>query len=457
MPLGTLAMAEAPAAAPAAAEAVATAAAEEPPPFDEEPTPAAAEAAEAVPVAEAVPAAAAAAAAGAPTKAAGGLCGWRRSAAELLREAAAEADKLASFYRPIDAADEEADLAGAGASQRKCRPLSLDDYYRRLRAFQPGWWFAKPVGVSPIECARRGWAGAGRDLVACECCGAELAVQREGHIWLVNGKPVEGQPGEAALLDGHSPFCPWRCHDVALTDPAKMSEREIEEATDRRLERLRSSLEHVPVLSDGEAAEAEGREADACEALTRAGWEYAGLGGSAPQRLELLRCFFCLRTVSVQSFSHCLAPKEPARSEDGEPMAKARRVEAKPPQDGLWTPRSGFPTQGGSAGEGDGASSAEGASSSKSSIVAMDPHALHRFYCPMYSRAEEDLSPLAARVIEARAEGAERRRRWGARQATATQEAVASASSAEAEADAAVARAKELLAGLYAILPPAST
>merc|ERR1719221_418262 len=96
----------------------------------------------------------------------------------------------------------------------RCRPGDLGDYQQRLISFRPPWWFNRPLGCSPIECARRGWANTGPDIVGCECCGAELRVARSGDQWLVNGSPLatEGSGAAAAwakaLSLGHGPFCP---------------------------------------------------------------------------------------------------------------------------------------------------------------------------------------------------------------------------------------------------------
>lgn len=409
-----------------------------------------------------------------------------KTAAELLREVIDEAEAPGKFYLPAGAEGYEEEDAAA-AVPRKCRPLSLEDYYRRLRSFRPGWWFAKPIGVSPVECSRRGWTCTGPDLAVCECCGLELRVVREGEVWLVNGKPCDGPPADAALIEGHSPFCPWRSHSVDATNPAKLSAREIVEATEHRLQGLKLSLQHMPMLADGqkegESGEGEG-DVDSFEALARAGWEHAGFAGAEPNRLELLRCFFCLRTVAVQAFSHRPAWCPRVREEgSGEPKAKASRHSFTPPRSDVWTPRPGIlgkqqrqqqqlGIEGSGAGSGgseglpvpspSGSDSAEGGDG----IAAMDPHALHRFFCPMFSRAKEDLSPVAAKVIHARIAAAMEREEElaaaAARASAASQEAggVASGGADEAllgeaaTAESAAARAQELLDELYTILPP---
>eukprot|EP00441_Pelagodinium_beii_P022063 CAMPEP_0197672480 /NCGR_PEP_ID=MMETSP1338-20131121/79040_1 /TAXON_ID=43686 ORGANISM="Pelagodinium beii, Strain RCC1491" /NCGR_SAMPLE_ID=MMETSP1338 /ASSEMBLY_ACC=CAM_ASM_000754 /LENGTH=82 /DNA_ID=CAMNT_0043252591 /DNA_START=48 /DNA_END=292 /DNA_ORIENTATION=+ len=44
---------------------------------------------------------------------------------------------------------------------RKCRPHDLSDFHRRLLSFRTHWWFNKPVGMSALAAARRGWINTG--------------------------------------------------------------------------------------------------------------------------------------------------------------------------------------------------------------------------------------------------------------------------------------------------------
>mmetsp|Transcript_116188 Transcript_116188/g.353388 ORF Transcript_116188/g.353388 Transcript_116188/m.353388 type:complete len:376 (+) Transcript_116188:77-1204(+) len=363
------------------------------------------------------------------------------------------------------------DLPGAAAGNplavtQKCRPADIGDHRRRLSSFRTHWWFNKPLGASPIECARRGWVNVGLDTVTCECCHADLRVQRDGETWLVNGRPVPSEGSgaatwAAALASGHGPFCPWRSHDAAIADPTKHSDRELVEGVEERLKGLRESLQHRPALDSGSSG-GEGSEASsALEVLARAGWEFGGRGDKGS---ELLRCGFCLRTVAVQSFPHCplaaggkaVASEAVALGELGEPPSKAPRLQAAPapedgssaellpPTPGLWAPP---------AHTGAGGATAAGP-------ALMDPYALHRFYCPVYSRADDDLGPVAARIVRVHA---------AASKAAAAAEGQGDGTSGPGGAEAggqgvngcgrvtssAAARAEELLRKLDALLQPA--
>lgn len=331
---------------------------------------------------------------------------------ELLRSLAAEEESGANDE------ESEAEAEGEKAEALRCRPKDVKGYHRRLRTFRPGWWFNKPIGVSPIECARRGWACAGEHRVVCECCGAEVEVTREGSIWLVNKKPCKEAPGSKVLVEGHSPFCPWKCHDVSLADPAQLSDAELVEAASKRAQALRTALTCLPVLAAEEDAQ------DPCEALGRAGWE-----PGEESKPDVLQCFYCLRCVAVRSFPHrqITATSPWSRGDNGEPPRKVPytasiRQIVLPAESSLWTPR---PWKG-----------TEGSGGDESEARGFDPHALHRFYCPLYSSASTDLSHLAVRTIQACEAAAAAAERKAANPSFVTE------------------RAEGLLRLLHTILPP---
>jgi len=348
----------------------------------------------------------------------------------------------------------------------------LSDHRQRLRSFRTHWWFNKPLGISPIECARRGWFNVGLDTLECACCGEDLRVERDGETWLVNGLPVSAKGQEPlssaawaeVLIKGHGPFCPWRSHEVGIADPSKLSDHELADAVEERLKGLRASLSVRPLLAEGSTTPDEGGEqkaVDTLEALARAGWEFAGRSHCGT---EFLSCAFCLRMIAVQSFTHLPVARSDCSevpgggfsSEDcGEPPQKATRLsEATPgagsnvklpraPAPGLWIPA---PPQARGA-----VTATAAAGAPVAATVYMDPHALHRFYCPVYSRADDDLGPLAVRIINARAEAA-RAAGAGEAEAAGCPDGQLKGSTAEGSA---VARAEELLRALDVLLQPA--
>eukprot|EP00929_Paragymnodinium_shiwhaense_P018805 TRINITY_DN13023_c0_g1_i1.p1 TRINITY_DN13023_c0_g1~~TRINITY_DN13023_c0_g1_i1.p1 ORF type:complete len:435 (-),score=75.23 TRINITY_DN13023_c0_g1_i1:59-1297(-) len=288
---------------------------------------------------------------------------------------------------------------------RRCRPESLPDYYRRLRTFQAPTWFNKPAGISPIQCARRGWTNSGQDKISCPCCGREVEIVKIENVWHVDGvrradlDQASQEEWSNLLVTHHSQFCPWRSCDVYLADPLQLLDKEIVEGVEQRLRGLQSGLRCRPVLV-GEEQEL----SSPLQVLARAYWEFAGR--DEVNVLDFIRCALCLRTVCVQSFRHLALQGDATTSSSSSstqgkrgrsqaddaaaaaPVAKAARLAGEgaqvlAPRAGLWTPKAELPSDRAQAGEG-----------------LFDAHALHRFYCPMYARSDDDLTPAAERIIK---------------------------------------------------------
>ena len=52
----------------------------------------------------------------------------------------------------------------------KCRPNNWKDFQHRMGTFATIHWFAKPVELDSLVCARYGWINTGPDELICECC-----------------------------------------------------------------------------------------------------------------------------------------------------------------------------------------------------------------------------------------------------------------------------------------------
>lgn len=327
----------------------------------------------------------------------------------------------------------------------KCRPDNVEDYLQRLGTFRVPLWFNRPLALSPIECARRGWVCAAFDVIACEVCGASVRVEKTADRgWLVDGERTEARHLAAAVARCHSVFCPWRSHEAAPAIPGRLSDKDLSDHVENRLRTL-LELKHRPLLTQDFQAE------PALEVLARAGWEKraAETHSAAPPSVEYLQCAFCLRIVSVQSFSHIGLPVLDA---DGEPANKSARLtlfscmkrgsdtEEKailPPVPGQWTP------------------APPGGCSSKGSESAMDPYARHHFYCPLYSLEDDELSPFSVRV--ARARSAELARVGAGSSGELAQDADKTkkdSAGIQAAATSAVEQAEDLLRALDDLLPP---
>lgn len=220
-----------------------------------------------------------------------------------------------------------------------------------------------------------------------------------------------------------------------LSDPSKLSDCEVVEDVERRLQRMLSKLTHYPVLVDEVGA------TKTLKALALAGWDVHDESCGAVQHLI---CSLCLRSAAVQSFDHRALPSEraadDAADEQEKPSKAPRLAAAIPPVDGLWTPQ---------------ASAVASGERQADAAHCFDQYACHRFFCPMYRRAGDDLSPHALRVLRVYEEA--QRRVQADPAATKSFGAITSSNlGAQGDLESTMARAEELLRSLSKLLPVAS-
>uniref|UniRef100_A0ACD5VLU4 Uncharacterized protein n=1 Tax=Avena sativa TaxID=4498 RepID=A0ACD5VLU4_AVESA len=89
-----------------------------------------------------------------------------------------------------------------------CRPWDRRDLVRRLASFKAMTWFAKPKAVSPVNCARRGWANIEPDIITCEACGARLLFSSPSS-WTPQQVEKAAAVFSLKLDSGHKLLCPW--------------------------------------------------------------------------------------------------------------------------------------------------------------------------------------------------------------------------------------------------------
>jgi hypothetical protein len=366
---------------------------------------------------------------------------------------------------PADASAQDCVMQGGTESIERCRPLNLTDYRNRLETFCGPWWFNMPLGISPIQCARRGWVNIGQDTLECRCCSEQLVVTSRGdgfsvsattaatggtdaaaggtrstsssgeRFWAVNDVRVQAgkQDVEAwstLLVERHSPFCPWRIPDVVCADPVQQTDNEVLADVDRRENGLLAGLLHCPVMRDD--GEKNSSVLSEFELLARAGWE---LGPRTANGDATLQCSYCLRLVVIQSFRHKAVARDSVGSKRTYTEAGLDADTAEPPTkvrlDGSeLAPTSTYGTR----------------RTPRPDIF--EPYAAHRFYCPMYSRPDDaDLSRAGYRVA----------RVCAARRSTVTPDAAPTGDAApsggcEHNHEEAIAKAHDLLRELDKIL-----
>lgn len=66
---------------------------------------------------------------------------------------------------------EDDDSLSGASNIRNVRPWNYFDFQGRLDTFRkPSNWFAKPVNISAVECARHGWCNTGANELSCMTC-----------------------------------------------------------------------------------------------------------------------------------------------------------------------------------------------------------------------------------------------------------------------------------------------
>ncbi|KAI3428218.1 hypothetical protein D9Q98_006598 [Chlorella vulgaris] len=106
--------------------------------------------------------------------------------------------------------------APGAAAAGKGRPWDRGDLFRRLATFRSSTWFCKPVAISPVECARRGWTNTAADLLTCEFCKAKLSCAIPADL-LPQQAQQAAERHAAKLGDAHDGACPWRTATSSLS------------------------------------------------------------------------------------------------------------------------------------------------------------------------------------------------------------------------------------------------
>ena len=164
------------------------------------------------------------------------------------------APRATDAFGGVDAADalaENPSNPGAITSvhpirRHEARPGDRRDYLRRVATFRPAVWFAKPEGLRPVDCARRGWTCVGVDTLECESCKARLLFAVPPTASSDDAKKLATMT-QPRLDQNHEPSCGWRgttCPASVARFPRVPDETLRDEFRARRDALL--ELEHVP-------------------------------------------------------------------------------------------------------------------------------------------------------------------------------------------------------------------
>lgn len=93
---------------------------------------------------------------------------------------------------------------GTGGDADPCNRVS---FLARVGTFKPSTWFAKPLELSPLVCARRGWVNIKSNFLQCVWCGA--CASFEFPTQMAHGLEGLLEDLVKTLTDAHDPECPW--------------------------------------------------------------------------------------------------------------------------------------------------------------------------------------------------------------------------------------------------------
>jgi C3HC zinc finger-like len=88
------------------------------------------------------------------------------------------------------------------------RPWNKSDFLDRVQTFSTSSWFAKPLCISPLQCARFGWVNVDFDMIECPACHVTQCFTISP---VLEGEHLEkaAQEYAAQLPSSHKPTCPW--------------------------------------------------------------------------------------------------------------------------------------------------------------------------------------------------------------------------------------------------------
>ncbi|XP_059152664.1 zinc finger C3HC-type protein 1-like [Physella acuta] len=217
-------------------------------------------------------------------------------------------------------------------------------FLERLDSFSSLTWFARPVDLSPLICARYGWENVDADMLQCVCCKAFLSGQLPSKTDF-QAYEVSCNKLKENLLSAHDKFCVLAanpcpehfCH-VPLDDPAYL-------ITDfnNRVTELTHMKDRLPSIDNKNLSSLgydEGQGGAYCKrhllpdadvspqlvTLAFTGWT------CSPSNKDVLMCSMCRRQIGLWNYissasrNRLSTESDEDECEEGEPTTKKKRV-----------------------------------------------------------------------------------------------------------------------------------
>ncbi|XP_033746083.1 nuclear-interacting partner of ALK-like [Pecten maximus] len=201
--------------------------------------------------------------------------------------------------------------------QKGPHPRSREAYFQRVNTFTTFNWFAKPVDLSPLVCARYGWQVIESDMLGCVGCKAKLSGQlpktRDQKIYPDCCKKLKH-----GLTWSHKKSCSWSSNPSpeSFAVIPLYNIKEIKHNFDTRLKILQACSSKLPVVSDQSIVK-QGLDKDIIEDIvqyflhdrdqpitenSKAAFLLALCGWNLSDTGSVLECNFCQRTIGLWNY-----------------------------------------------------------------------------------------------------------------------------------------------------------
>ncbi|XP_060067539.1 zinc finger C3HC-type protein 1-like [Ylistrum balloti] len=200
------------------------------------------------------------------------------------------------------------------AGQKGPHPRSREAYFQRVNTFTTFNWFAKPVDLSPLVCARYGWQVIDSDMLGCVGCKAKLSGQlpktRDQKLYPDCCKKLKH-----GLTWSHKKSCSWSSNPSpeSFAVIPLYNIKEIKHNWSTMVKGLEGDIiedivqyflhEHdQPITENSKAA----------FLLTLCGWNLSDTSSST------LECKFCQRTIGLWNYKSCSGMQRSQNEESGD-------------------------------------------------------------------------------------------------------------------------------------------
>ncbi|XP_069101680.1 zinc finger C3HC-type protein 1-like [Argopecten irradians] len=234
----------------------------------------------------------------------------------------------------------------SSSRQKGPHPWSREAYFQRVSTFTTFNWFAKPVDLSPLVCARYGWQVIETDMLECVGCKAKLSGQlpktRDKQIYTDCCKKLKH-----GLTWSHKKSCSWSSNPspesfsvIPLYDI-----KEVRQNFDTRLNLLLACQSKLPTVSQRTMVK-QGLDEDIIEDIVQyflcdrdhpvieytkaafllavCGWNIRDTGSA------VFECKFCQRTIGLWNYKSSNSIHNSEGEDSGDhPVAKKLKVTEK--------------------------------------------------------------------------------------------------------------------------------